>query len=185
MARKSPITKNNMAAEKSPLPPQVGESTFQSFIENLPVMFYAVEATQPHTPIYISPTFEKFGYPLDVWMTDTNIWDRIIHPDDRKNVLDATSEAMSKGESVDFEYRVVCKNGDIIWVRDHSCFIKDKSGVPLCWQGVILDVTERKLAEQMLEKREMLYRTLARTIPKTAVLLFDHDYRYTLADVEQ
>ncbi|HRI05142.1 MAG TPA: PAS domain S-box protein [Pyrinomonadaceae bacterium] len=161
------------------------DSTFRSFIENLPVMFYAVEPVQPHLPIYISPTFERFGYPLDRWLTDSDIWDQVIHPDDREHVLGSTRSAMRKGESIDFEYRVICKNGDIVWVRDRSCFVKGKDGELICWQGVILDVTERKLAQQELEKREKLYRTLARTIPKTAVLLFDHNHRYTLADGEQ
>jgi|CXWL01.1.fsa_nt_gi diguanylate cyclase (GGDEF)-like protein/PAS domain S-box-containing protein len=180
-------TKDHLFAPPNETPPSTGleESTFRSFIENLPVMFYAVTPTPPHTPIYISPTFEKFGYPLDDWLTKPDIWDRVIHPDDRKSVLDTTRDAMRKGESVDFEYRVVCKDGTILWVRDRSCFIKEKNGEPLCWQGVVLDITERKLAEQELEKREKLYRTLARTIPRTAVLLFDHDFRYTLADGEQ
>ncbi len=185
MAKKSPITKNESAAAKTAESPPIAECTFQSFIENLPVMFYAVEPISPHTPIYISPTFEKFGYPLEMWMTDSDIWDRVIHPDDRGEVLTNTRAAMREGESIDFEYRVICNNGEVIWVRDRSCFIKSKDGELLCWQGVILDITERRLAEQELQKREKLYRTLARTIPKTAVLLFDHDYRYTLADGEQ
>ena len=185
MARKSPITKTEKVSQKTTSRRPIDEGQFQSFIENLPVMFYAVGATPPHTPIYISPTFENFGYPLDVWMTDPDIWDRVVHPDDRKNILDATRAAMRKGESIDFEYRVVCKNGNVVWVRDRSCFIKGNDGELLCWQGIILDITERKAAEQELEKREKLYRTLARTIPKTAVLLFDHDFRYTLADGEQ
>lgn len=165
--------------------PTAEDSTFRSFIENLPVMFYAVTPTAPHTPLYISPTFEKFGYPLKDWLTKPDIWDRVIHPDERDRILVKTREAMRRGESIDFEYRVVCKNGKELWVRDRSCFVYDKAGAPVCWQGVILDITERKLAEQELVKREKLYRTLARTIPKTAVLLFDHDFRYTLADGEQ
>jgi len=148
-------------------------------------MFYAVAPTPPHTPIYISPTFASFGYPLDEWMTDSDIWDRVMHPDDRDHVLNATRDAMRKGEGIDFEYRVVCKDGSVLWVRDRSCFIKGRDGELLCWQGVILDITERKLAEQELVKREKLYRTLAATIPKTAVLLFDHNLRYTLADGQQ
>src|SRR6476620_5940354 len=60
---------------------------FRSFIENLPVMFYAVSAAPPHKPIYISPSFEHFGYPLDTWINDTDIWDRVIHPEDRDSVL--------------------------------------------------------------------------------------------------
>ncbi|HMT06763.1 MAG TPA: PAS domain S-box protein [Pyrinomonadaceae bacterium] len=158
---------------------------YKSFIENLPVMFYAVAPEPPHLPLYISPTFAKFGYPIKEWMTQPDIWDRIIHPDDRAEVLDNTRAAMRAGESIDFEYRVICADGRIVWVRDRSCFIYDEAGKKTCWQGVILDVDERKRAQHELEKREKLYRTLARTIPKTAVLLFDHDFRYSLADGEQ
>lgn len=162
-----------------------GDGTYRRFIENLPVMFYAVTPSPPHTPLYISPTFESFGYPIEEWMTDSDIWDRVMHPEDRDRVLNATREAMRKGEGIDFEYRVVCRDGSILWVRDRSCFIKGRDGELLCWQGVILDVTERRLADEEVIKREKLYRTLAATIPKTAVLLFDHDFRYTLADGQQ
>ncbi|MBP9665272.1 MAG: PAS domain S-box protein, partial [Pyrinomonadaceae bacterium] len=179
MAKKAPKSKRE-TPDATPT-----EATFQAFIENLPVMFYAVTPTAPHRPIYISPTFESFGYPLDQWKNDSDIWDRVIHPDDKDRVLIATRNAMACGESIDFEYRVVCADGRIVWVRDRSCFIHDRAGNPLCWQGIILDVTERRTAEHESQKREKLYRTLAQTIPRTAVLLFDHDYRYTLADGEQ
>ena len=158
---------------------------YRRFIENLPVMFYAVAPDAPHTPVYISPMFERLGYPISDWMTKPDIWARVIHAEDRDSVLNDTREAISNGESIDSEYRVVCPNGEIVWVRDRACFINDTAGNKLCWQGVILDITDQKIGEQELEKREKLYRTLARTLPKTAVLLFDHDFRYTLADGRQ
>jgi diguanylate cyclase (GGDEF)-like protein/PAS domain S-box-containing protein len=161
------------------------DGVFRSFIENLPVMFYAVEAAPPHTPIYISPSFKHFGYPLKDWLTRWDIWDRVIHPEDKDRVLEATRSAMAKGENIDVEFRVVRKDGTILCVRDRSCFIRDAGGDPICWQGVILDITDQRLAKEELVRRERLYRTLARTLPRTAVLLFDHDYRYTLADGEQ
>ncbi len=182
MAKRSPITKKEKADETHLMPSPVGESTFQTFIENLPVMFYAVDAVAPHKPIYISPTFEKFGYSHDEWLTDTDIWDRIIHPDDRDNVLGATREAMSKGESVDFEYRVVCKNGEIIWVRDRSCFIKDKNGELLCWQGVILDVTERKLTSDALDESEARYRQL---FENANDIIYVHDLKGNYISINQ
>ena len=151
---------------------EVGDSTFRGFIENLPVMFYAVGPTPPHKPLYISPTFEKFGYPLNDWLTDPEIWDRVIHPDDREVVLGKTREAMRIGESVDFEYRVICKNGNIIWVRDRSCFIKGKDGELLCWQGVILDITERKQANDALEESEFKYRQL---FENASDIIYVHD----------
>ena len=110
-------------------------ATFQDFIENLPVMFYAVEPTPPYKPIYISPTFETFGYPISEWLSDPNIWDRIIHADDSERILNGTREAMQTGEGIDFEYRIVCADGRSVWVRDQSCFIKDGDGNLLCWRA--------------------------------------------------
>ncbi len=161
------------------------DEMFRSFIENLPVMFYAVTPTTPHVPLYISQTFENFGYPLNEWLTDSDIWDRVIHPEDREKILGATRLAMKKGEGVDFEYRVICRDGNVLWVRDRGCFIEDCDGNRICWQGIIIDVTEKKLGEIELEKGQELYRTLARTIPKAAVLLFDHDLKCMLAEGEQ
>jgi diguanylate cyclase (GGDEF)-like protein/PAS domain S-box-containing protein len=166
-------------------PLAVRDGTFRKFIENLPVMFYAVESEPPHRPIYISPTIERFGYPLEEWLTDPDIWDRIIHEQDRERVLTGTRAAIAAGEAIDFEYRVVGPKGELFWVRDRSCFIRDEADQPLCWQGVILDITDRKLAVLETQKRERLYRTLARHIPNTAVLLFDRDLRFTLADGQQ
>ena len=127
------------------------DAAFRGFIENLPVMFYAVDAAAPHTPLYISPTFEEFGYPLSEWLTKPDIWDRVMHPEDRDHVLGLTRDAMTRGESTDFEYRIVCKDGRIVWVRDRGCFVKDKNGKLLCWQGVIINITQRRLAEQELQ----------------------------------
>lgn len=42
------------------------------------------EPDPPHTPIYISQTFEKFGYPLTDWEKDAKIWNKVIHEDDRE-----------------------------------------------------------------------------------------------------
>ena len=44
-----------------------GEARFQSFIEQLPVMFYAVDIKPPYTPFYISPAFQSLGYSLEDW----------------------------------------------------------------------------------------------------------------------
>lgn len=132
-------------------------ATFRNFIENLPVMFYAVEPKPPYTPLYISPTFESFGYPITDWQNDPNIWDRIIHPEDREIILKGTREAMQNGEGIDYEYRIVCSDGRSVWVRDRSCFIKDDNGELLCWQGVIIDITDLKEASQSLHNAVSLF----------------------------
>ncbi|MEP6944826.1 MAG: EAL domain-containing protein [Acidobacteriota bacterium] len=152
-----PLGQLDQAAAVAALAP---DGAFRSFIENLPVIFYAVEAELPHKPIYISRTVEQFGYPFETWMNDPNIWARVIHGEDRDKVLDGTRAAMAAGEGIDFEYRVVGADGSIFWVRDRSCFIKDEDGVPVCWQGVILDVTEQKHAADALGDSEARYQQL-------------------------
>ncbi len=158
------------------------EAKFRGFIENLAVMFYAAEPRPPYTPIYISPAFEQFGYPLEEWSEEMNFWVSVLHPDDRDWVLKDTEVAARAHAETDFEYRVIAKNGDVRWVRDRGSFVRDEAGNVICWQGIILDITESKLGEQKLQRNEKLYRTLAHNIPNTAVAMFDRDFRYTLAE---
>jgi len=161
------------------------ESTFRAFIENLPATFYAVTPTAPHKPIYISKRFERFGYPISNWMNDPDIWAKVIHPDDCKDVLEKTRTAISLGEPVDLVYRMVCKDGSIMWIHDRACFITNSVGKHVCWQGVIIDITPRIEAKNEIGRREKLYRTLANHIPRTSVLLFDKELRISLAEGDQ
>ena len=165
--------------------PPGGDDKYRDFIENLPVLLYAVKPTPPYTPIYLSPAFESFGYSLEEWLSDPEIWVRVIHEDDRNRIFQETEDSTLTGKLVQYEYRVIAADGTVHWVRDRGCMIRDANGRVTHRQGVIADITSSKLAEQELEKREKLYRTLAKNIPATGVLLFDRDLRYTLADGEQ
>ncbi|KXK07431.1 MAG: diguanylate cyclase/phosphodiesterase [Acidobacteria bacterium OLB17] len=161
------------------------DGVFRQFIENLPAMFYAVTPTPPHKPIFISRSFERFGYPLEDWLTKPDIWDIVTHPEDRSKILATTRESIVHGESTDLLYRVICADGSIAWIRDRGCIIKDKNGEPVCWQGVIIDMTPQMEAETEIRRREQLYRAFARSIPDTGVLIFDHELRYRLAEGPQ
>lgn len=158
---------------------------YRSFIENLPVLCYAVKPHPPFSPIYVSPAFEMFGYPLEDWLSDPEIWLKVIHPEDRKRVFEQTKASTLTGEEVFYEFRVVCSDGSVRWMRDRGCLIRDKDGKVTHRQGVMADVTLNKHANEEVEKREKLYRTLAKSIPGTGVLLFDRELRYTLVEGEQ
>ena len=161
------------------------EAKYRNLIETLPVMFYAVEAVQPYQPIYISPAFESLGFKVEEWYEDPAIWQKILHPEDRERINQLNEKALKTGENIDYEYRVVAKDGTIFTVHDRGQFIKDESGKIICCQGIVFDVTKAKIAEEELKRRKKLYRTLAHNIPNTAVLLFDQEFRYTLAEGSQ
>ena len=58
----------------------------------------------------------------------------------------------------------------------------DKDGEAIGIGSVIIDITDRFLAEAALQKSEQLYRTMARNFPNGAVMLFDREMRYTLVE---
>lgn len=50
------------------------------------------------------------------------------------------------GEPFGMEYRMIRRDGGVVWVQDEALLVRDEAGRPLSWQGVMLDVTERKRA---------------------------------------
>jgi signal transduction histidine kinase len=50
------------------------------------------------------------------------------------------------------EYRVIAKDGRVVWVRDHAVLVRGEHGEPDFWQGYYIDVTEQKQAEAALRQ---------------------------------
>lgn len=136
------------------------EGKYRSFIENLPVLFYAVQPDPPYSPLYVSPAFEKFGFKLQEWTTDPDIWLRVIHPDDLGRIFEKTTASTVSGGDADYEYRIIDAHGDTHWVRDVGRLIRGEDGAVVCREGVIIDITDQKLAEQALTASEERYRNL-------------------------
>jgi PAS domain S-box-containing protein len=136
------------------------EARYRNFIEKLPVMFYAAEPNPPYATIYISPEFESFGYPLEQWRLNAEMWTSVLHPDDRDWVLQATDRAMSSGRETDYKYRIIAHDGSVRWVHDCGRLVADETGRIICWQGVMLDITEQKRAEDDLRQSEKRYREM-------------------------
>jgi diguanylate cyclase (GGDEF)-like protein/PAS domain S-box-containing protein len=133
---------------------------YLSFLENLPVMLYAAEPHPPFAPLYVSSEFASLGYPLEDWYASADLWMKAIHPDDRDGILAATEAAMMSGGETDLEYRLATRDGDVRWVHDRGCFIRDASGEAIGWQGVIIDVTAHKQAETLLKESEERHRQM-------------------------
>ncbi len=137
---------------------------FRGFIENLPVLFYVVEPTPPYSPLYVSPSFKRFGYPLEMWTSDPDVWLRVMHPEDRDWIFNQTNASTRSGEEVDYEWRIVDASGLVHWVRDRGCLIRNEAGEVICREGVMLDITQRKKAVDALERSETSFRQLGEGI---------------------
>jgi PAS domain S-box-containing protein len=100
------------------------------------------------------------GYSPDEWASGTDFFSRVLHPDDRERVLSAFSHAHETREPIQIEYRVIAKDGSVVWIQDDAAVARDDRGTPLYFQGFMANATVRKQNE--LKLREIEDRQLER-----------------------
>jgi PAS domain S-box-containing protein len=126
-------------------------------VEGLPLAVYVESEEQGLT--YVGPQVESMiGYPRGTWLAEDNLWRRILHDDDREQVIAAYSAAVAARAPFSCEYRLLGPDGRTIWVRDSSNLVDN--GERSHRQGFIVDITELKRAEEQLERNAMLLRGL-------------------------
>jgi len=99
---------------------------------------------------FVSQQAERLlGYPISRWLNEPTFWQDHIHPDDREKSVRFCLEATRRGEPHDFEYRMLAADGRVIWLRD-LVTLEMKDGEVVLLRGIMVDVTERKRAEEEL-----------------------------------
>jgi PAS domain S-box-containing protein len=142
------------------------EAGYQALLEQLPLAVYIRGLDVRTSNIYVSPQVEPMlGYPAELWRTDPDLINSVIHPDDLDRVLAELAEVRRTGEPLRTEYRCIASDGRVVWVEDLTFLVRDGSGKPQYVQGFLLDITERKQAEQSVVKSEEKFRTLVANVP--------------------
>jgi diguanylate cyclase (GGDEF)-like protein/PAS domain S-box-containing protein len=130
---------------------QEAEAKYRLLVEQIPVITYIDSVDRNSSTIYMSPQVEEvLGYSPDEWMADAELWARLLHPDDRDRVLAENHRTNASGAPFREEYRMFHRDGRVVWVRDEAALVVDEAGRPRFWQGVMVDVTERKRAEEQV-----------------------------------
>jgi PAS domain S-box-containing protein len=141
---------------------------FQALVERLPAVTY-VEDAETGGYRYLSPQIEELsGYPVERWIGEPDLWEKVLHPDDRERVL-AEDEA-DTGDSWNVDYRMLRPDGSTVWVHNESVLIRDEHGQPLEWVGVCTDLTEQKEAAEQVRAAEERFRAIVEHIPAAVYL---------------
>lgn len=91
------------------------------------------------------------GYPVEQWLDDPAFWQDHVHPDDRAWALEYCMGATREMKDHEFEYRFIAAEGNTVWLRDIVIVVVE-NGQPVKLRGVMLDITERKMAEEEIRK---------------------------------
>jgi len=151
------------------------EAKYRTLVEQIPAITYTISLAAGVDFLYVSPQVETLlGFSPEAWRTDAENWEKQIHPDDRERLLAEITNSLETGEPFSTEYRLLAKSGRVVWFRDEARVVYDPEGQFLFLQGLALDITERKRAEDALRQTTQILQTLIQASP-LAIIVLDLD----------
>jgi PAS domain S-box-containing protein len=123
------------------------EAKYRALTEHLPTITYVYPLGDRVRPLYVSPQADSMlGYAADEWLAKPNLFLQLVHQDDRERVSAEIAAASAGAGPLRSEYRMLSRDGRVVWVRDEAATVRDDDGKPLYVQGFLLDVSERRQA---------------------------------------
>jgi PAS domain S-box-containing protein len=127
---------------------------WRGLIEQLPLAVYIDRLDEWSSNVYTSPQLEAIlGYTTEEWAAEDHLLLRVLHPDDRERVMAAHLRSCETGEPFRMEYRMISRDGRVVWFLDEATVVPGEPGRPGFHHGFLLDITERKELEGALAER--------------------------------
>ncbi|MBI4667080.1 MAG: PAS domain S-box protein [Nitrospinae bacterium] len=138
------------------------ETRFSTLINSVPAYLYeAVFSADSVITCFHSPQCEKItGYAPEEYMADPGLWFRMVYKEDREEALRFFKDIHCLRHRKPIEHRIIHKNGSVRWVQNHCNPTLDDNGQISRLDGVILDITDRRVMEEALKESEGKYRGL-------------------------
>jgi PAS domain S-box-containing protein len=131
----------------------LAEIKYRRLVERMPLITYVAALDNRRTPSYVNPQLEvTLGFKREEWLRNPNLWMERIHPDDRDRVAEEINMISSTGSHFRCEYRMIAADGRVLWFADEAVAARDEGGRARTIQGFLLDITERKLAQETIAR---------------------------------
>ena len=129
-------------------------------VENSPAMLFRWKAEKGWPVVLVSQNVTQIGYAPEELLSGAVPFSAIVHPDDLERIRCEVNAFAKEGlDGFRQEYRIVTRDGRVRWVYDRTAVERDLHGRTSHYQGIVLDITERKRVEEMLRKYERIVST--------------------------
>ncbi|MEO8689165.1 MAG: EAL domain-containing protein [Solirubrobacteraceae bacterium] len=127
----------------------LSDHRYRGLIEQVPAVSYIARWEAGFPFVYVSPQIEALlGFPAERFVAEPELWFERMHPEDRERVLEEERHALEHhAQSSDREYRLIAADGCVVWVWERDTIVRDDEGRAVSSHGLLIDVTDRKLAE--------------------------------------
>ena len=155
----------------------------QVIIDNSPVVLFRRMAGDKPRLVYVSDNIRQMGYTAEEFLEEKIHFRDIVHPDDIERVGEEIMHYMEEDvEEYTQFYRIMTQDGQIRWVEDQTSVVRDDQGNKIFNQGLLVDITSRKLAEEQVRKSEEKFRRIVETAGEGFILM---DENLTIVDVNE
>ena len=149
------------------------EKALKTIINNSQVVLFLWKNEEKWHAEFVSENVVNFGYTEEDFISGRVLYGDIIHPDDLGKVEEELGNRIKSGApDFNMEYRIYTKAGDLRWVNERTFIQRDSEGEVTHFQGVVLDITERKSSEEKLEKVLKMQKVLTTVINNSPAVVF-------------
>jgi PAS domain S-box-containing protein len=142
------------------------EAKYRALIEQIPAVVFMAFLDKGIGEAYVSPQIENvLGFSQSEWLEDPVRWYQQIHPADKMRWSEEAAEMFLSGKPLRSAYRVIARDGRVLWFQCEAKMIRREDGRPWFIHGVGFDITERKgLEEAILEISSREQRRIAQDL---------------------
>jgi PAS domain S-box-containing protein len=136
-------------------------------VENSPAVLFRWRDDDGWPVELVSENIKQFGYAPEDFLAGSITYSSIIYPDDLAGVTREVHDICDGGaDQFRLEYRIMTKGGEVRWINKHSHVERDAAGSVKNFEGIVIDVTERKLFEEELQRQKKLLQELNETLER-------------------
>jgi PAS domain S-box-containing protein len=148
------------------------EAKYRALVEQLPAVVFMAYLDRGIGEAYVSPQIEAtLGFSQAEWLEDPVLWYRQVHPDDKERWSLEASEMFLSGKPLRSAYRVVARNGNVIWFHCEAKMIRHPDGRPWFIHGVAFDITDLKRTEEELGDERNVVSAILDTVGVLVIVL--------------